>query len=210
MSRDVTQLLYASYSYTERTSVLNRFIEFHLHCCRPGARFFRRLIDLTKGIQKLHHHIRLPKGAESDILIWLRFLEDFNGKSFFFNDIWETSHTLHLYTDAAGSIGFGAVFGCHWLHGLWPEMWKTFNIAFLELFPIVLAVHVLGALMANKRIIFFSDNAAVVDIVNKQTSTHKDIMGLLRDLVSGTISLFKRVMSQDYKIQEQITFPVLK
>ena len=37
--------------------------------------------------------------------------------------------------------------------------------------------------MANKRIIFFSDNAAVVDIVNNQTSRHKDIMVLLRDLV---------------------------
>ena len=37
--------------------------------------------------------------------------------------------------------------------------------------------------MANKRIIFFSDNAAVVDIANKQTSRHKDIMVLLRDLV---------------------------
>ena len=37
--------------------------------------------------------------------------------------------------------------------------------------------------MANKRIIFFSDNAAVVDIVDKQTSRHKDIMVLLRDLV---------------------------
>ena len=76
---------------------------------------------------------------------------------FSFNDIWETSHTLHLYTDAAGSIGFGAVFGCHWLHGIWPEMWKTFNIAVLELFPIVLAVHIWGSLMANKLIIFFSD-----------------------------------------------------
>ena len=32
---------------------------------------------------------------------------------------------------------------------------------------VVLAVHVWGSLMANKRIIFFSDNAAVVDIVNK-------------------------------------------
>ena len=83
-----------------------------------------------------------------------------------------THPALHLYTDAAGSIGFGAVFGCHWLHGIWPEMWKTFNIAFLELFPIVLAVHIWGSLMANKRIIFFSDNAAVVDIVNKQISRH--------------------------------------
>ena len=149
----------------------------------PRRAFLRRLIDLTKGIQKPHHHIRLSKGAKSDVLIWLRFLEDFNGKSFFFNDIWETSHTLHLYTGAPGSIGFGAVFGCHWLHDIWPEMWKTFNIAFLELSPIVLAVHVWGSLMANKRIIFFSDNATVVDFVNKQTSRHKDIMVLLRDLV---------------------------
>ena len=144
------------------------------------------MIDLTKGIQKPHHHIRLSKGAKSDILIWLRFLEDFNGKPFFFTDIWETSHTLHLsdlYTDAAGPVGFGAVFGCDWLHGIWPEKWKTFNIAFLELFPIVLAVHVWGSLMANKRIIFFSDNAAVVDIVNKQISRHRDMMVLLRDLV---------------------------
>ena len=30
---------------------------------------------------------------------------------------------------------------------------------------------------------YFSDNAAVVDIVDKQTSKHKDIMALLRDLV---------------------------
>ena len=37
--------------------------------------------------------------------------------------------------------------------------------------------------MANKRIIFFSDNAAVVDIVNKRTSRYKNIMVLLRDLV---------------------------
>ena len=36
--------------------------------------------------------------------------------------------------------------------------------------------------MVNKRIIFFSDNVAVVDIVNKQTSRHKVIMVLLRDL----------------------------
>ena len=131
--------------------------------------------------------------------------------------IYETSHTLsfHLYTDATGSTGFGAVFGCHWLHGIWLEMLKTFNIAFLELFPIVLAVHVWGSLMANKRIIFFSDNAAVVDIVNKQTSRHKDIMVLLRDLVLSCLRhniLFqcKHVISPDYKTQAQVTFPVLR
>ena len=38
--------------------------------------------------------------------------------------------------------------------------------------------------MADKRIIFFYDNAAVVDIINNQTSKHQGIMVLLlRDLV---------------------------
>ncbi len=37
--------------------------------------------------------------------------------------------------------------------------------------------------MADKRVIFYSDNAAVVDIINKQTSKDKTTMVLLRDLV---------------------------
>ena len=37
--------------------------------------------------------------------------------------------------------------------------------------------------MAAKCVLFFSDNAAVVDIINKQTSKDSMIMVLLRDLV---------------------------
>ena len=61
--------------------------------------------------------------------MWIRFLDEFNGKSFFLDDAWETSHTLELYTDAAGLIGFGAVFGKHWFGGEWPLSCKSYNIA---------------------------------------------------------------------------------
>ena len=149
----------------------------------PGRAFLRRLIDLTKGVGKPHYHIRISQGARLDLDMWLRFLRDFNGRSFFLDDIWETSHTLQLYTDSAGSIGFGAVFATHWFHGLWPTTWHGYNIAVLELFPIVIAVHIWGACMADKSVIFFSDNAAVVDIINKQSSKDTAIMVLLRDLV---------------------------
>ena len=53
----------------------------------------------------------LVSGAKSDIKLWLNFLEDFNRRSFFFGDVWETSQTLQVYKDSAGSIGFGAVLG---------------------------------------------------------------------------------------------------
>ena len=114
---------------------------------------------------------------------WLGFLEEFNGRSFFSSDVWETSQTLRLYTDSAGSVGFGAVFGRHWFYGSWPDLWKTYNIALLELFPIVIAVHIWGSLMAHERVMFFSDNAVVVDVINNQTSKHRGIMIPLRDLV---------------------------
>ena len=36
--------------------------------------------------------------------------------------------------------------------------------------------------MADKCVMLFTDNAAVVDIINKQTSKHHSIMVLIRDL----------------------------
>ena len=90
---------------------------------------------------------------------------------------------LKLYTDAAGSKGYGAIFGRHWFYGEWPDSWKQLNIAFLELFPIALSLHVWGGQMSNQCVSFFTDNAALADIINQQTSKHSLIMVLVRDLV---------------------------
>ena len=73
--------------------------------------------------------------------------------------------------------------GKHWFYGPFPIAWHSLNISFLELFPITLAVHIWGATMANSCVLFFTDNAALVDIINKQTSKHKQVMILIRDLV---------------------------
>ena len=42
--------------------------------------------------------------------------------------------------------------------------------------------------MSNRRVLFFTDNSALVDIINKQTSKHKSVMVLLRDLVLSCLS----------------------
>ena len=75
------------------------------------------MIDLTKGAKHLHHRIRLSKEAKSDMATWLTFLDRFNGKAFFLEDKWEKSSSLKLFTDAAGSKGYGAIFGQHWFCG---------------------------------------------------------------------------------------------
>ena len=155
-------------------------------CCSvviPGSAFLRRLIDLTSGLTRSYHHIRLNRESKHDIRMWLTFLDNFNGRAFFLLDRWENSSTLDLYTDAAASKGYGVVFGKHWFGGAFPVAWHSFNITFLELFPIVLAIHIWGSSMTNCCVLFFTDNAALVDIINKQTSKHKLVMILLRDLV---------------------------
>ena len=127
--------------------------------------------------------------------MWLTFLDNFNGRAFFPSSRWETSSTLELYTDAAPSKGYSAVFGRHWFGGALPDAWHSFNITFLELFPIVLAAHIWGSSMTNRYVLFFRDNAVLVDIINKQTSKHKLVVVLLRDLVLSCLRyniLFRR------------------
>ena len=67
---------------------------------------------------------------KADLTTWQTFLGNFNGRSFFLADEWITSATLNLYTDASGSLGYGAIFGDRWYYGEWPVKWKGLNITF--------------------------------------------------------------------------------
>ena len=45
----------------------------------PGRAFLRRLIDLTTGVIRDNHHIRLNKDAKDDMRVWHYFLRNYNG-----------------------------------------------------------------------------------------------------------------------------------
>ena len=63
------------------------------------------------GIRKPHFYVRFTNQVKLDLEVWLKFLQDFNGKSFFLDEKFLTGDYHQLYTDAAGGIGYGA---------LWP------------------------------------------------------------------------------------------
>lgn len=97
----------------------------------PGRAFLGRLIDLTKGVRKPHHRVRLSKGAKLDLAIWHRFLENFNGRSFFSRGrLGDNGYSQTLYR-LSWFDRLWSCFGRHWLHGLWPASWQTYNIAVL-------------------------------------------------------------------------------
>ena len=149
----------------------------------PGIAFLRRLYDLTQGIKRPSHFIRLRSEVKADLRVWLAFLSSFNGISFFRNEEWCNSTKLNLYTDASGSIGFGAIFGDSWCYGRWPASWLNRNIAILEFFPIVFSLCLWGDKMRNHSILFFTDNNALVHVINKQSCRDKTLMVFVRKLV---------------------------
>jgi hypothetical protein len=118
----------------------------------------------------------------------LCFFEHFNGTSLFLDDIWQTSAILQLCTDASG-LGFGGTFGTKWFSEKWTNEWKDYHISVKELFHIVIAVEIWGQVMANKKVCFFSDNMAVVQVINKQTGKDRNLMKLLRRFIVHCLKL---------------------
>lgn len=156
----------------------------------PGRTFLRRLIDLTCGISQPHHHIHLNCDARADLDMWSHFLENYNGKSVLLPEIWSSSDKELLFTDASGSLGFAAVLGSKWFALDWekvPGLTKC-QIAIKELFPIVVALELWGTVLRNKKILFMTDNMAIVYAINKQTCKDKGLMKLIRRLVLQALS----------------------
>ena len=88
----------------------------------PGRAFIRRLINLTVGISRPNHHIRLTAESRADLAAWHCFISSFNGVTMLINSTWVSSDSIKLYTDAASTQGFAAVFGSRWFNGTFPDI----------------------------------------------------------------------------------------
>lgn len=53
------------------------------------------------------------------------------------------------------------------IYGIWPDDWAYRNIAILEFYPIVLSLYLWGQTMSNKHVLFFTDNNALIHVINK-------------------------------------------
>lgn len=176
----------------ELQSVLGT-LSFACRAIVPGRAFLRRLFSLTRGVSLPSHHIRLTREARLDLAAWSLFLRSFNGRVMCLPAVWESSDTLKLFSDASGK-SFAAVLGSSWFSGDFPASWANVNIAVKELLPIEVALQLWGPRLANKRVLFITDNLAIVSVINSLSSKDPRIMSLVRSLVSSMLTfntLFK-------------------
>ena len=148
----------------------------------PGRAFNQRLFDAIRGISNPVYFVKLNEGIKQDLRMWQEFLEFHNGKVFISKRRVMSSEDLQLFTDAS-SKGAGVVFGEFWQQLVFPPSWAEYNIAVLELFPIVVAVATFYEAMAGKHIVFNTDNQAIVCVLRAKTAKDKMIMVLVRKLV---------------------------
>ena len=146
---------------------------------RPGRVFLRLLFSLLARTTQPHYHIRLNTVARADIQWWATFLTGWNGRSL----LPHQAPDIHVYTDASGSYGCGAVvthFG--WLQLCWPVSWQPVNITEKELLPIVMATALWGSFWQGKHVCFHCDNMAVVQILRAHTGRGDIVLHLLHCL----------------------------
>ena len=170
-------------SLRELQSLLG-LLQFACRVIVPGRTFLQNLYGLTMGCSKPYHKIRLSKNTKKDLLIWLKFLEHFNGVSLYKEQLFLDPSVIQIFTDASKSLGAGAVFGNSWFSVAWPsKWWPEQNITFLEFIPIVLALETWGQKLRNSCVQLQTDNIALVFIINKQSSKEMLVKALLRRLM---------------------------
>ena len=139
-------------------------LNFSCSVILSGLGFFVVLLILRKVLQRPHHRVRLSKDDKADLQVWMRFrLVGFNDRAFFLDDLWLTSLTLKLFTDAAGKKGYGSVYGsCFMVHSLSHAA---------EFFLIVtgITLRIGGLTISNNCTCLVTDNAAQVEQVNFKT-----------------------------------------
>lgn len=143
----------------------------HLNfACRvilPGRSFMSHLIKLSTTVKRLHHHVHL-KSCRPDLVMWSRFLEGWNGVSFFIDDDITNAADINLFTDAT-ITSFGGIYVNQWFQGDFPYELSNeqTSMAFYELYPIVMACVLWGHNWSRKHILFNCDNLVTVEIVRK-------------------------------------------
>ena len=150
---------------------------------KPGRTFLRRMIDLSKRKVHLDSHLRLNTDFRADLQWWATFIDSWNGVSVL-SSLCRRPIDAKLVSDASGSWGCGAYFGSRWFSLSWSHCtaWMDTHISVKELLPIVIACATWGPEMAERHIRAVCDNAAVVVMINKRTSSNSAAMHLLRCL----------------------------
>ena len=124
----------------------------HLHHAYKVAhpRFVHFIVRITPS--------GLIRNFRRDLTWWRELFQTWDGLCFFCMPTWVPLPDFQVSSDAAGSLGYGAIFKSHWFYGAWSTAQSSLSIAYKELFPIVVAAYLWGPQWVSWRVEFLCDN----------------------------------------------------
>ncbi|XP_041649188.1 uncharacterized protein LOC121513473 [Cheilinus undulatus] len=159
-------------------------LNYAIRIIPQGRSFLSHLLAIAASIPSLHGHISLDKSCKMELKLWQQFLSSWNGISFFYDDYISKPEDIQLFTDAAPSIGFGSYFNGKWFSAEWPPEFLAFTSSSTihEMYLGIIAAILWGQQWSKKTIAIYSDNQAVVDIINKGRSHSLEIVQFMQKL----------------------------
>ncbi|KAK6191041.1 hypothetical protein SNE40_002790 [Patella caerulea] len=163
-------------------------LNFAMRVILPGRAFVSYLYRLMTTVKESYFHVHLSRDCRDDLSMWLNFLQNWNGISLFYEPHITSAPDFNLFTDASSTKGFGGYYQGKWFSEQWPTNLPdiadySLSMAFLELYPIVVAAVLWGHNWKRKRIKFYCDNQATVHIISKGRSKEPVIMKLMKTLI---------------------------
>ena len=95
------------------------------------------MINLLCTFRRDDHPIRLNQEFHRDLTWWQELFRSWEGLSFFLMPTWAPLLDFQVSSDAAGSLGYGAIFNNQWFFGAWSASQQPLSIAYKELFPLL-------------------------------------------------------------------------
>ena len=102
------------------------------------------MINLLSAFRRDDHPIRLNQDFRLDLSWWREFFHSWDGFSFLLSPQWAPLPEFHVSSDAAGALGYGAIFDNEWFVGEWSSLQKPLPITYKELFLVAVASHLWG------------------------------------------------------------------
>ena len=159
------------------------------------------------------HPIRLNQEFHLDLTWWRDLFHRWDGLSFFRMPDWAPLPDFQVSSDAAGTLGYGAIFQHQWFCGPWSASQLPQSIAYKELFPIVVAAYLWGPQWSLRRVEFLCDNELVVAVLSSGTSRDPKLMVLMCFLallvVRHSFSLRPHLFAVELNLW-LILFPILR
>lgn len=145
----------------------------------PGKAFMSRVSERLKSDKRWIANDAMVK---LDLKSWVSFIEGGMFRPFKMMDSLAVPKH-HIFTDASGSLGYGAWYTSRWFYGCWDsDWWCRQNIMLLELYPIWVALQLWSDHLKDSCILVHTDNQALVAVLMSRRTNLRPANAMLRDI----------------------------